>query len=89
MRTPVAKGTLARPDEARRKEQFLGKEESTEFRSLLGMLHWLAATTMPKMPVSHRLLAKYTANSVVGCMDASKQTVRFTSGNNCTSGSVW
>ena len=36
VRTPVTKGTLARLDEARRKEQFLGKEESTEFRSLLG-----------------------------------------------------
>ena len=80
VRTPVTKGTLARLDEARRKEQFLGKEESTEFRSLLGMLHWLAATTMPKMSVAHSLLAKYTANPVAGCMDALKQAVRFASG---------
>ena len=80
VRTPVTKGTLARLDEARRKEQFLGKEESTEFRSLLGMLHWLAATTMPKMSVAHSMLAKYTANPVADCMDALKQAVRFASG---------
>ena len=50
VRTSVTKGTLARLDEARRKEQFLGKEESTGFRSLLGMLHWLAATTTLRKP---------------------------------------
>ena len=80
VRTPVTKGTLARLDEAKRDEKFLGKEESTEFRSLLGMLHWLAATTMPKMSVAHSLLAKYTANPVAGCMDALKQAVRFAAG---------
>ena len=68
VRTSMTKGTLARLDEARRKKQFGGKEESTEFRSLLGMLHWLAATTMPKMPVAHSMLAKYIANPVVGWM---------------------
>ena len=76
----MTKGTLARLDEAKRDEKFLGKEESTEFRSLLGMLHWLAATTMPKMSVAHSLLAKYTANPVAGCMDALKQAVRFAAG---------
>ena len=71
--TPITKGT-------RRKEQFLGKEESTECRSLLGMLHWLAAKTIPQMSVAHSLLAKYTANLVTGCMDALKQAMHFASG---------
>jgi hypothetical protein len=44
---------MTRLDDAMKQELFYGKEECTEFHSLLGMLHWLAATTMPKLVVAH------------------------------------
>ena len=80
VRVPVTKGTMTRLDEAMKAELFYGKEEATEFRSLLGMLHWLAATTMPKLAVAHSLLAKYTATPVEGCMEALKTAARFAAG---------
>ena len=80
VRVPVTKGTMTRLDEAMKSELFYGKEEATEFRSLLGMLHWLAATTMPKLAVAHSLLAKYTATPVEGCMEALKTAARFAAG---------
>ena len=80
VRVPITKGTMTRLDDAMKQELFYGKEECTEFRSLLGMLHWLAATTMPKLAVAHSLLAKYTATPVEGCMEALKAAARFAAG---------
>ena len=77
VRVPITKGTMTRLDDAMKQELFYGKEECTEFRSLLGMLHWLAATTMPKLVVAHSLLAKYTATPVEGCTEALYVAARF------------
>ena len=82
VRVPITKGTMTRLEDPMKQELFYGKEECTEFRSLLGMLHWLAATAtaMPKLVVSHSILAKYTATSVEGYMEALKTAARFVAG---------
>ena len=47
VRVPITKGTMTRLDDAMKQELFYGKEECTEFRSLLGMLHWLPWLPLP------------------------------------------
>ena len=67
----AATSTLLAPQHP---DQLLGH---TEVFSLLGMLHWLAVTTMPSLAVAHSLLANYTVTPVAGCMEASKTAARF------------
>ena len=80
VRVPVTRGTLERLHQSKLNSEFLGPNDSTLYRSGLGQIHWLVATTHPKLSVAHSMLAKYSANPVNGCLEALKSTYRYISG---------
>ena len=55
----------------------LSAELAIVARSTMGELHWLAATTHPKLVVAHSMLAKYSANPCEGLLEALKATIRY------------
>ena len=80
VRVPVTRGALERLHQSKLNSEFLGPSDSTLYRSGPGQIHWLVATTHPKLAVAHSMLAKYSANPVNGCLEALKSTYRYISG---------
>ena len=78
VQSPLTKTTLSHL--FANKDKLLDAAESTCFRSGLGQVHWLAATTHAKLAPAHSMLAKYTANPCEGCLEALKTCIRYASG---------
>ena len=78
VQSPLTKTTLSHL--FANKDKLLDAAESTCFRSGLGQVHWLAATTHAKLAPAHSMLAKYTANPCEGCLEALKTCIRYAAG---------
>ena len=77
-KNPVTKATLLHLHE--NADNKLSAELATVARSTMGELHWLAATTHPKLAVAHSMLAKYSANPCEGLLEALKTAIRYAAG---------
>jgi phosphotransferase system IIB component len=78
VQSPLTKTTLSHL--FANKDKLLDAAEGTCFRSGLGQVHWLAATTHAKLAPAHSMLAKYTANPCEGCLEALKTCIRYAAG---------
>ena len=77
-KNPITKATLQHLHA--NADNKLNAELSTVARSTMGELHWLAATTHPKLAVAHSMLAKYSANPCEGLLEALKTAIRYAAG---------
>ena len=77
-KNPVTKATLLHLH--KNADNKLSAELATVARSTMGELHWLAATTHPKLAVAHSMLAKYSANPCEGLLEALKTAIRYAAG---------
>jgi hypothetical protein len=77
-KNPATKATLLHLHE--NADNKLSAELATVARSTMGELHWLAATTHPKLVVAHSMLAKYNANPCEGLLEALKTAIRYAAG---------